>query len=96
MTEQERSARLAEMAGNASMHEEARWQRLANARRKDQAPDVWPSDAEADRHHKDRTDFMKNATRELYGGENAGSVEDQVGRRKYYSEHRSDHAAFRR
>ena len=32
MTEEERAARLAEMAGNAGAHEEARWARLQKAR----------------------------------------------------------------
>ena len=37
MTEEQRAARLAEMAGNASVHEEARWVRQKRAREADAA-----------------------------------------------------------
>jgi hypothetical protein len=39
MTEEQRKARLAEMAGNASVHEEARWVRQKRAREADAAED---------------------------------------------------------
>ena len=40
LTEEERLKKLAEMTGNASVHEEARWQRLASARKKDDAEEA--------------------------------------------------------
>ena len=91
---------------NADVHEEARWQRLANARKKDQSEDdavAAATAAEADKgkgrgESSKHGHFMKTATRELYGAEGGGgSVQDQIGRRKYYSERgASDKAAFRR
>ena len=102
MTEEDRAARLAEMTGNAAVHEEARWQRLADARKRDRVDDdaaaVAAENGQDDKPEKagERQDFMKTATRELYGTGQGGSVEDQIGRRKFYSERRSDQAAFRR
>ena len=40
LTEEEKQRRLAEMSGNATVHEEARWQRLEQARKKDDAEDA--------------------------------------------------------
>ena len=100
MTEEDRAARLKEMSGNASVHEEARWQRLANARRKDQSEEAIAAAAngapERVKGNRKQDDFLKTATRDLYGADEGGSVQDQVGRRKFYSERRSDGAAFRR
>ena len=101
MSEEERARRLAEMSGNASVHEEARWQRLSNARKKDAQDDAEAVAAGAeDGAHANgkggQVDFMKAATRNLYASSEGGSVQEQVGRRKYYSERDSDKAAFRR
>ncbi|KAK9792960.1 hypothetical protein WJX73_009574 [Symbiochloris irregularis] len=102
LTEEERQARLAEMTGNADVHEEARWQRLANARKRDDADTgPAPDDSAAGedkqtggKHGSKHDEYMKNTMREMYG--TGTSVEDQVGRRKYYSERGGDRAAFRR
>lgn len=40
LTAEERAARLAEMAGNADVHEEARWSRLRTAKANDDAEDA--------------------------------------------------------
>ena len=40
LTAEERAARLAEMAGNAGVHEEARWSRLRNAKAADAAEEA--------------------------------------------------------
>ena len=40
LTAEERAARLAEMAGNADVHEEARWSRLRNAKAVDAAEEA--------------------------------------------------------
>ena len=40
MTEEERAARLAEMSGNASVHEEARWARQKRAREADDSEEA--------------------------------------------------------
>ena len=44
MSEEEKARRLAEMTGNATVHEEARWDRLANARKRDRAADEAPGE----------------------------------------------------
>ncbi len=40
LSAEERAARLAEMAGNADVHEEARWSRLRNAKATDDAEEA--------------------------------------------------------
>ena len=40
LTAEERAARLAEMSGNADVHEEARWSRLRNAKAADAAEEA--------------------------------------------------------
>ena len=75
------------MTGNASVHEEARWQRLSNARKRDHA-EAAPTE---DDH--DAARFRKVAAQQVQGSQ---SVEQGVGRRKYYSERDSGGNAFRR
>lgn len=100
LTEEERQARLAEMTGNADVHEEARWQRLANARKRDESDVAEPAQEDGKAAGDDKSngkrheEYMKNTMREMYGS--GTSVEDQIGRRKYYSERGGDKAAFRR
>ncbi|KAK9808797.1 hypothetical protein WJX72_003833 [[Myrmecia] bisecta] len=99
LTEEERAKRLAEMAGNADVHDEARWARLKHARDKDEAADAADAPGKVDekaRHHSNTAAFLKQATKEVYGtaGEGA-SLEDRVGRRKFYADN-SGSAAFRR
>ncbi|KAK9819174.1 hypothetical protein WJX81_003487 [Elliptochloris bilobata] len=70
LTAEERTARLAEMAGNADVHEEARWSRLRTAKAADAEEEARAERAGADRggaHHADTAGFLQAATREAYG-----------------------------
>lgn len=87
LSEEDRARKLAEMSGNASVHEEARWQRLSNARKRDHA------DADPTEDGHDAEKFRKVAAQQVQGSQ---SVEQGVGRRKYYSEKDSEGPAFRR
>ena len=87
LSEEDKARKLAEMTGNASVHEEARWQRLSSARKRDHAEAVPAEDGH------DAEKFRKVAAQQVQGSQ---SVEQGVGRRKYYSERDSDKAAFRR
>ncbi|CAL8469997.1 g9539 [Coccomyxa elongata] len=88
MTEEERQRRLAEMAGNAEVHEEARWARQKRARDADAAEEQANAIAAAGEQQPGGTAaFLKSATAEVYGTSgDVASLEDRVGRRKYYAE----------
>ncbi|KAK9846165.1 hypothetical protein WJX84_002742 [Apatococcus fuscideae] len=100
LTEEEKQRRLAEMSGNANVHEEARWQRLEQARKKDDAEDatlaVHPQgDKAEDWHYSETAKFMQRTGKGL--AEGVATLEDRVGRAKFYQDRgSSDRAAFRR
>ncbi|KAK9825013.1 hypothetical protein WJX74_000705 [Apatococcus lobatus] len=100
LTEEERLKKLAEMTGNASVHEEARWHRLASARKKDDAEEASlaqhrQGDKPEDRHASDTAKFMQRTGKKL--AEGVDSLEDRVGRAKFYQDRgSSDRGAFRR
>ena len=70
----------------------ARWQRLTDEKKKDEAEALEQANATGS-----ATDFLKQAHKSLYGatGE-AASLEDRVGRRKYYNDRDSERGAFKR
>lgn len=80
------------MQGNAEEHDDARWQRLSDEKKKDAAEAA----AQANQTSS-AADFMKQAHKSLYGatGE-AASLEDRVGRRKYYNDKDTERGAFKR
>ncbi|CAK0779174.1 hypothetical protein CVIRNUC_004711 [Coccomyxa viridis] len=94
LTAEERAQRLAEMTGNASVHDEARWSRQRRARERDEADEAADERRPADeqKHTSKAAAFLKTATQETYGaGGEAASLADRVGRRKYYSERGGGH-----
>jgi len=98
LTAEEKAARLAEMSGNAAEHADSRAARLKHAANKDAAV-VEAEGTGGERHHTDTDRFMKTVTKDVYGAEGGGSLEERVARRKYYNERgvgSTDRNAFRR
>lgn len=92
LTEEEKRARLAEMVGDASLHDGQRWDRLHKARVKEEEE----LQATGPGGPSDGARFLKEAHKNLYGANGeASSLEDRVGRRKFYNDH-GEGAAFRR
>ena len=92
LTAEDKARRLAEMQGNAEVHDDARWQRLSNEKKKDAA------EAQAQALQSgSAAEFMKQAHKSLYGatGE-AASLEDRVGRRRHYNDKDTERGAFKR
>lgn len=92
LSQEEKAKRLAEMQGNAEVHDSARWQRLTDEKRKDAAEALEQGNATGS-----SADMMKQAHKALYGtaGE-AASLEDRIGRRKYYNDKDTERGAFKR
>jgi hypothetical protein len=57
LSAEEMAARLADMQGDAHVHEEARWQRLAEVKKKDDREES----QQAEHTHKERAAFLENA-----------------------------------
>lgn len=93
LTEEEKARKLAEMQGNAEVHDDARWQRLSDEKKRDAAEKL----AMANQDTGSAAAFLKQAHKSLYGatGE-AASLEDRVGRRKYYNDKDTERGAFKR
>lgn len=93
LTSEEKARKLAEMQGNAEVHDDARWQRLSDEKQKDAAEAL----VQANQGNGSAAAFLKQAHKSLYGatGE-AASLEDRVGRRKYYNDKDTERGAFKR
>lgn len=93
LTAEEKAAKLAEMQGNAEVHDDARWQRLSDEKSKDAAEAL----LQANQANDSAAAFLKQAHKSLYGatGE-AASLEDRVGRRKHYIDKGTERGAFKR
>lgn len=85
LSAEERAAKLAEMAAAAEEHEQQRGARLAAVAEKERAEE----EAHVARHHTDTAQFLAKASKDVYGTTAGGSLEDRVGRRKFFSERRS-------
>ena len=72
----EKAKRLAEMMGNAEVHEDQRWDRIQNAKRKDAA--------EAPSSQQNASKFMSGASKDMYDA--AGGLAERVGSKKFYSQ----------
>ncbi len=93
LTQEEKAKRLAEMQGNAEVHDDARWQRLSDEKQKDAAEAL----EQANQGSGSAAAFMKQAHKTLYGATGEGaSLEDRVGRRKYYNDKDTERGAFKR
>lgn len=79
------------MVGDASLHDGQRWDRLHKARVKEEEE----LQATGPGGPSDGARFLKEAHKNLYGANGeAASLEDRVGRRKFYND-RGEGAAFR-
>ncbi|GAB4823689.1 hypothetical protein N2152v2_010735 [Parachlorella kessleri] len=85
LSAEERAAKLAEMAAAAEEHEQQRGARLAAVAEKEREEE----EAHVARHHTDTAQFLAKASKDVYGTTAGGSLEDRVGRRKFFSERRS-------
>ncbi len=97
ISEEERQRRLAEMTGNAAVHDEQRVSRLKLAADKDEREEQQNAVKAADQqHHSDTATFLAKATKDVYGaGGQGAALEDRVNRRKFFAE-RGGESAFRR
>lgn len=81
------------MQGNAEVHDDARWKRLSDEKQKDADEAV----ALANQGSGSAAAFLKQAHKTIYGATGEGaSLEDRVGRRKYYNDRDTERGAFKR
>ncbi|KAL3154798.1 hypothetical protein ABBQ38_011342 [Trebouxia sp. C0009 RCD-2024] len=93
LSQEEKARRLAEMQGNAEVHDDARWKRLSDEKQKDADEAI----ALANQGSGSAAAFLKQAHKTIYGATGEGaSLEDRVGRRKYYNDRDTERGAFKR
>lgn len=93
LSQEEKARRLAEMQGNAVVHDDARWQRLSDEKQKDAAEAL----EQANQGNGSAAAFLKQAHKTVYGATGEGAtLEDRVGRRKYYNDKDTERGAFKR
>jgi len=93
LTEEEKARRLAEMQGNAEVHDDARWHRLSAEKHKDAAE----VSEQANQGSGSAAAFLKQAHKTVYGATGEGAtLQDRIGRRKYYNDKDTERGAFKR
>ncbi|KAL0040595.1 hypothetical protein WJX77_011876 [Trebouxia sp. C0004] len=93
LTQEEKARRLAEMQGNAEVHDDARWQRLSVEKQKDAAEVL----EQANQGSGSAAAFLKQAHKTVYGATGEGAtLQDRIGRRKYYNDKDTERGAFKR
>ncbi|DBB05825.1 hypothetical protein WJX82_010516 [Trebouxia sp. C0006] len=93
LTEEEKARRLAEMQGNAEVHDDARWHRLSAEKQKDAAE----VSEQANQGSGSAAAFLKQAHKTVYGATGEGAtLQDRIGRRKYYNDKDTERGAFKR
>ena len=93
LSQEEKARRLAEMQGNAEVHDDARWKRMSDEKKKDAAEAV----ELANQSTGSAAAFLKQAHKTVYGATGEGAtLEDRIGRRKYYNDKDTERGAFKR
>jgi len=93
LSQEEKARRLAELQGNAEVHDDARWQRLSAEKQKDAAKVL----EQANQGSGSAAAFLKQAHKTVYGATGEGAtLQDRIGRRKYYNDKDTERGAFKR
>jgi len=82
LTEEEKAARLAAMQSDADVHEEARWERLRQAKIKDAKEES----EQAENTQNEKASFLESAGKNMYGANQNSSLADTVNRRSWFRE----------